>query len=244
MIRSLSAANLLLALAVWTGLDDPESRRSAAAPRRWVGVAEIRRVLATPAVWAIAAVILAAYTAYWGTYYFTPWASDVFGASAAAGGAVGVARNWLKPAGAVGAGLLADRAGVARTVTGCFAALLLAFAFFAAAPESRSPYGLFVAVGAVAALATFGLRGIYYALLEEGGVPRAVTGTATGVVSVVGYTPDIFVPLVGGVILDAYPGEAGYRHFFGLNAIVCGVGLAAALFLVRRASGRKPSAPP
>lgn len=49
-------------------------------------------------------------------------------------------------------------------------------------------------------LVMFGLRALYYALFEEGGVPASLTGTAVGIVSVVGYTPDIFVNYFGGVI--------------------------------------------
>ena len=40
-----------------------------------------------PQVWLIAVVVLSCYSAYWGAYYFTPYASDVFFMSAVAAGA-------------------------------------------------------------------------------------------------------------------------------------------------------------
>jgi MFS family permease len=78
------------------------------------------------------------------------------------------------------------------------------------------------------------MRGIYFALLDEGGIPLAVTGTAAGIISVFGFTPDIFMPLLGGVILDRFPGAEGYRIFFFLVAGLCAIGLIATLILYRK----------
>jgi F0F1-type ATP synthase assembly protein I len=83
------------------------------------------------------------------------------------------------------------------------------------------------------------LRGIYFALLEEGGVPLAVTGTATGIVSVVGFTPDVFMPMVGGVLLDRFPGVLGYRFLFMVIAGLCVLGLAAAVVIRRKYAVQK-----
>jgi MFS family permease len=86
-------------------------------------------------------------------------------------------------------------------------------------------------VMAIAAVAIFALRGIYFALLEEGSVPIAVTGTAGGVVSAVAFTPDIFMPLLSGALRDAYPGAEGYRYLFLITAAICAAGLCAALLI-------------
>jgi sugar phosphate permease len=52
-------------------------------------------------------------------------------------------------------------------------------------------------------------------------VPLAVTGSAVGLVSVIGYTPDVFMGPLMGVLLDRSPGELGHRHVF---AVVAGFG--------------------
>ena len=36
-------------------------------------------------------------------------------------------------------------------------------------------------------------------------------GGLIGVASVIGFTPDVFMPVVSGAILDNYPGLTGYR---------------------------------
>ena len=87
---------------------------------------------------------------------------------------------------------------------------------------------------AIASVAAFGLRGIYFALLEECSIPVALTGTAAGIVSVIGFTPDVFMPLLGGYLLDNYPGEEGYRYLFASIASMSLIGLGAAWMVMRK----------
>ncbi len=48
-----------------------------------------------PSVWFLSVVIMAAYSAYWGSYYFTPYASDVFKMSVVFGGALFSHHRWF-----------------------------------------------------------------------------------------------------------------------------------------------------
>jgi len=235
-------ANIFLGLATWFVIDDASRKESAQEViGRPVGLRDVRAVLRMRAVWLISAVILTAYSAYWGAYYFTPYATDVFMMSVALGGAIGVGKMWLKPFVAPLAGYVADRAGVARTVARCFAVLVLSFLVFAFLPGRAALVPVLIANAAVASVAIFAQRGIYFALLEEGAVPLPVTGTATGLVSVAGYAPDIFMPLLGGVLLDRYPGPRGYRLLFLFIALLCLGGLMAARALDRGGrAGRRP----
>lgn len=200
-------------LVIKPGLSAPES----ALP----DLAAFLRVLKMPHVWLIGFVILSAYGAYWGAYYFTPYASDVFFMSAVAAGAIGAGKVWLKPVSAAIAGFAADRIGVSKAVLIGMVVLTASFLGFTVLPGGSAMIGLMIFNIALASIAIFALRGIYFALLEDCGVPAAVTGTATGVISVIAFTPDVFMPLVGGALLDAYPGETGFRYFFGLITALC-----------------------
>jgi nitrate/nitrite transporter NarK len=199
----------------------------------------IFNVLKLPVVWLTAVVILAAYSAYWGSFYFTPYATDVFLMSVVFGGAIGVGKMWLKPLAAVGAGFLGDKIGISRTIAWSFAVLIVSFSLFAFTPGNPGLVLILVANTAVASTAVFALRGIYYALLEEGGIPGALTGTVAGFVSVIGFTPDVFMPIVGGVLLDRYPAGTGYRVLFGFIAVLCSAGLVASLKILRL--GKRPA---
>jgi len=179
------------------------------------------RVLKMPHVWLIGFVILSIYGAYWGAYYFTPYASDVFLMSAVSAGAIGAGKVWLKPAAAAFAGFAADRFGISKSVEIGIIVLVASFLGFVALPGGSAMVGMMIANIALASVAIFALRGIYFALLEDCGVPTAVTGTATGIISVIAFTPDVFMPLVGGALLDAFPGEPGYRYYFGFITSLC-----------------------
>ena len=86
----------------------------------------------------------------------------------------------------------------------------------------------------ISSMAIFAMRGVYFALLEECRVPLAVTGTAAGVVSLIGFTPDVFMPMVGGVLLDSFSAAKGYRLLFTFTVGLCILGLLAALIILRK----------
>jgi nitrate/nitrite transporter NarK len=241
VILLFALTNIALAVLAWFILEDGASPAAEDAGSR-VGLQEVIEVLKMPAVWLISLVVLTAYSAYWGSYYFAPYASDAYGLSVVLGGAVGVGKMWLKPFAAVGAGFVADRIGVARTVFGFFLIMTAGFVVFSLLPGGEGYLVIMLINASIVSIAIFALRGIYFALLEDGGVAPAVTGTAAGVISAIGFTPDVFMPLVGGLMLDAYPGAEGYRYFYLLVAILCAIGSVAAWMLVRRSS--QPAAMP
>ncbi len=237
VVIGFSAINIAIGVMAWYSLE--ETGREGLDPvEKRIGLQQIVTVLKLPAVWLISIVIMAAYSAYWGSYYFTPYATDVFLMSVVFGGAIGVGKMWVKPLAALGAGFLADRAGISKTVVWCFAVVIVSFGVFIFAPGNSNLVALLIVNTAIASVAIFALRGIYYALLEEGAIPLAVTGTAAGVVSVFGYTPDVFMPLVGGALLDRYPGRVGYNYLFLVIVILSVLGLLSALAIYRSTSKR------
>ena len=58
------------------------------------------------------------------------------------------------------------------------------------------------------------IRALYFAVLQEGNVSIALTGTAVGVISLTGYTPDIFAGPLMGYYLDKFPGLLGHQYVF------------------------------
>jgi len=208
---------------------------------RKVGLPEILGVLKMPIVWLITIVILTAYCGYWGLFRFTPYATDVFALSVTVGAVISVGKMWLKPIAALAAGFVADHFGIAKSMIWLFVLLIGSYCVAAVIPGTSSFVPIMLVSLTVASVTVFAMRGIYFALLEEGGVPATVTGTATGVISAIAFTPDIFMPLVGGALIDQYPGPEGYRYFFFATAGICAVGLLASLLIYFRIV--KPSTP-
>ena len=99
-------------------------------------------------------------------------------------------------------GWVADRLlGIAPSVATCFALLIAAYATFIFVPPSRDLVWLMAANMVISCAAFFALRGIYFALLEESGIPTHMTGTAVGVICFVGFTPEIFMPPLTGWLM-------------------------------------------
>ena len=217
-----SVFTLALGVLAWFTLEDEEDAHK-------IGLSDIIATIKMPVVWLIATVIFTGYCTYWGTFRFTSYATDIFMMSVTIAATISVGKMWLKPMAALVAGFVADKLGIARTVAFLFMVLIISFSVFAVMPGSSAMIPMMLLNIAIASLVVFAMRGIYFALLEEGGVPLAVTGTAAGFVSAIGYTPDIFMPLLGGVLLDTYPGPTGYRYFFFTTAAICAVGLVASL---------------
>jgi hypothetical protein len=60
-----------------------------------------------------------------------------------------------------------------------------------------------------------------------------LTGTAVGLISLIGYTPDIFAGPAMGYLLDSSPGAEGHQHVFWMLAIFSFVGGIAAWYYFR-----------
>jgi len=230
-----ASAALLLGIVVWfVMIDDRGDLNGRQDASSVVKLSDVGKVLKLPIVWLLSIIILAAYSGYWGVMYFTPYATEVFELGSVLGGAIGTAKLWIAASVAVVAGFIADKIGPAKAVLGGFILMTLGFLIFAVMPGQPGLLPLLLVNVAVISCAVYGLRGIYFALLEQGGIPIAVTGTATGTISIIGYTPDIFLPALGGIILDANPGAVGYQYYFLLIAALSAIGLVAAFIVYRK----------
>lgn len=194
-------------------------------------------VLRNPAVWLQGVIVVCAYTGYKGTDDFGLYARDAFGFDDVKSTYVSALSFWVRPLAAFGAGALADRIHASRATLLCFVALIGGDLVIASGVLSPSlPWTLFMAVAGTSA-AVFGLRGVYFALFDEAQVPDALTGTAAGLVSVIGYTPDIFMGPLMGKLTDGYPGALGHQYLFAVLAGFATIGLLATLLFQRLTAG-------
>jgi MFS transporter, GlpU family, inner membrane protein len=206
-----------------------------------ITLSDVGTALRLPIVWLLAIIIFCAYSGYWGAAYFTPYATEIFDLGAVYGGAIGTAKLWVAAAAAIAAGFIADRIGPAKAVLGAFIIMTAGFLIFAVTPGSAGLLPILLINVAVVSTAVYALRGIYFALLEHGGIPIAVTGTATGIISVIGYTPEIFIPTLSGMILDASPGPRGYQNLYLMITALSAIGMAAAYIVHRKVRPPPPN---
>ena len=190
-----------------------------------------------PAVWLNAVIVLCAYVGYKGVDNYSLFAVQAYDIDEVEAAGIVTLAAWVRPIAAVGAGLLGDRFDVTRMLLLAFVLLLASDLLFALNTPVAGATGFLMANIVVACAAVFGLRGLYFALFERVSMPMAMTGSAVGIVSLIGFTPDVFVALVAGMLIDANPGALGHQHFFAFLAAFAGLGVAASLVLMRQVSG-------
>lgn len=190
-------------------------------------------VLSRPLVWAQAVVIVCAYCGFKGLDNYSLYAVQVLDMDEVEGAQFSAYGAYIRPFAAIAAGLFADRWSASKTIGLSFIVLLLSYGMLSVALPVGS--GLTVIYGNifVSFFAVFALRGVYFALLEENKTPAFLTGAAAGMVSFVGYTPEIFFAPITGRILDATPGVGGHQNYFLFLTVVAAIGIAVVAWLLR-----------
>lgn len=190
-------------------------------------------VVTRPLVWAQAAVIICAYCGYKGLDNYSLYAVQVLGMNEVEGAQLSAYGAYVRPFAAVFAGYVADRWSASKTIGLCFVVLLLTYAMLSVALPTGSGLTIIYANIFVSFVAVFALRGVYFALLEDNRTPAFLTGAVVGMVSFVGYTPEIFFSPITGRILDATPGVGGHQNYFLFLAAVAAIGVAVVGWLLR-----------
>ena len=210
-----------------------------------IQIKDVGKVLKIPAVWIVAIIVLSCYSVYIGSTYLTPYLTEILGLSATAAGAIAIIRQYaLQFAAAPIGGTIADKLGsISFVVACCFVLMVAALAGFAFLPSSPAILTVAVILMLLFCAGIFAMRGIYFATLDEcQKVPRSLMGTAIGVVSVIGFFPDVYMNAIVGGLMDAYPGAAGYKHVFLIMLGFAIVGLIASVVLNRTIKKSKKEA--
>jgi hypothetical protein len=198
-----------------------------------------RSVMSTPVIWPQLVIVVSAYVAYKGIDNYVLYAVQGYQLTEVEGSRVAAISGWLRPISAIVAGFLADRVRASRVVLGAFLLLLAGYSLFATLQPAPGLYWLLLGNVAVTSIAVYALHAIYFALVAESSIPLGVTGTAVGIISVIGFTPDIFFGPAMGWLLDNHDIVQGHQLVFTGLLAFAGLGGVASLLLLRqlRAAG-------
>lgn len=216
---------LAIAALVWAVVPD-RAPHDEQADRPGLSLRGVRRAASMPVVWLHAIIVVCAYVGYKATDDFSLLARDALDLDEVAASGIGTLSFWIRAVAAIGAGFLGDRVDSSRVVLWGFVLLIVGSLVIAAGPAPGVGWILITTIVATS-VGIYALRGVYFALLAEGAVPMAATGSAIGLVSVIGFTPDVFMGPLMGVLLDNSPGLEGHQHVFAAVAVFGFVGLAA-----------------
>lgn len=217
--RSTSVFIVLLAVLIYFFLD-VEGKEKNKPKITWNQVIQVLKIRA---VWQQMLFVLCAYVAYKCTDDFSLYAYDIMKFDDAKSGLVATLSLYMRPIAAVSLGFLADRYSVKKMSLWGFG-----FAVFGSLGFFLFDLSVWIYAFAmnltVLSFGIFSLRGLYFAIMEESGIPLKYTGTAVGVVSIIGYTPDIFMGPILGYFLDTFPGLQGHQYLFGFCSVFLIIG--------------------
>jgi len=224
-----AAVTAMAGILVWCLLPDGEDAARRASDNM---LARMLLVLRRPVVWAQAAVVVCAYCGFKGLDNYSLYAVQVLGMDEVEAANFTAYASYLRPVGAIAAGILADRFSASKVVGVAFLLAAFSYGILAFAAPSAALQALIIANILMSFVAVFALRGVYFALLEETHIPPHLTGTTVGLVSVVGFTPEIFFAPITGRILDAAPGLVGHQHYYLFLAGTAVLGLLVVIVLI------------
>ncbi len=184
------------------------------------------KVLKKKTIWLQAIIIVCAYCGFKGVDNYSLYAVKLLKFNEIEAAQFMSYSAYLRPIAAIIFGFLADRFTSSRLVFLGFVLAALGYAFLSVITPQTAWLTIIIINMLITLIAVFGIRGIYFALTHESGVPHHNTGVAVGFVSLLGFTPDVFFYSITGRILDGSQSMQGFQVYF---ILLCGIAIIGAL---------------
>ncbi|MBL6903584.1 MAG: MFS transporter [SAR86 cluster bacterium] len=176
-------------------------------------LADLRTILKHREIWLCAICIVCGYQLFYATYSFSAYLQQNFGLTAVAVGTITVAKLWMRPIGGIAAGFIADWSSPEKVLSILLIAASLSLGIMAFLPTNSAVIFMILVVLLIGFL-TYGVRGVYWATLDGCNIPNQSKGLAIGVISMIGYFPEFYLPLISAPLLEQYPGVLGYQIYY------------------------------
>lgn len=190
---------------------------------------ELKQVLKLPSVWLLMVIILCAYVGYKITDVVSQYANEVMLYDQVRSAKVGTFLQFLRPATGIVVGLLVDRFKITFWLFLSLVFCIVGGVLFASGSIAPSTAVLFFMSVTIVGVGVYAARALYFGVMRVGRIPLVLTGTAVGLISLIGYTPDIFAGPAYGYFLDQYPGEQGHQYVFWMLTAFSSLGAMASL---------------
>ena len=183
-------------------------------------------------IWLCAICLICGYQLFYATYSFSAYLQQHFGLSAVMVGTITLAKLWMRPIGGIAAGFIGDWSNPEKVLSITLVLASIALAMMAFLPAT-SAILLMVSVVLLVGLLTYAVRGLYWATLGGCNISKKIKGLAIGIISMIGYAPESYLPLISAALIEQYPGGLGYKIYY-LIISACGLVGAYAAYLLAR----------
>ncbi|MCI1984686.1 MAG: MFS transporter [Bifidobacteriaceae bacterium] len=194
----------------------------------------VGKALKSPVIWLAAGAMFFVYFFYTGVNYTTPYLTDALGASVGIVSVVGVIRSYgvTLISGPIFGFFSKAAKSPSKVIIGGSLVVVVGLLVLIVLPANSSIVVLAAIIAILLGFISNGVFGIMSGQLTEGKVPLTIFGTATGLLSVVGFLPDTFSSTWFGSLMDSN-GKGAYTQIFWIlaGAAVLAAGFAAALLV-------------
>jgi sugar phosphate permease len=202
-------------------------------PGKDLRIADFFAVAKNPRIWLCALLVFCNYSALIFHGYVTPYLSAAFEVSSSVVATLSVVRTYVMMCiGAFAAGLISDKVGSrVKFMEYGFGGMVIFSIFYLLIPANHNAVWLIVINFVIYGLCLYSVKGLYFSTIDEVLIPKKLAGTASGIISLVGYSGEIYLYTVSGNIVDRGEGLSGYRTCFTMMIILAACGFAIAILL-------------
>ena len=227
-----SAIIFITGLLVHYLMDSDDSKQQNESTKK-ISTKDIKEVLKIKSVWLIMLIIISAYMGYKVTDIYSLYASDVMMFDQLESANIGSLQLYLRPLVCFAISFIALKSKYIDFIIVGFIVMLIGSLLFASGLIKTNMNLIFYFSLIIVATGTYAIRSLYFSIMQEGKIPLIYTGTAVGIISVIGYTPDIFATPGFGYLLDKYPGIYGHQLVFLILTIFSVLGLISSIMFKR-----------
>jgi len=192
-----------------------------------------------PRVWLCGALGICNYSALIFHGYITGYLSNAFGLSDTVVGNLSVIRTYvMMMLGAFVAGFIADKIGSRiKLIKWAFVGMAIFASLYVLIPTHGAGVPLVICNFVVYGLFLYSIKAMYFSTIDEVLVPKRLAGTASGIISLCTYAPEVFLYTVSGNIVDKYVNTAtplrGYHICFIMMAVLSAIGFICGTVLMK-----------
>lgn len=236
-----SVLMLVAGVLAWIFMENDKPQKDTAAGKKEnsLKVKDFVEVAKMPRVWLCGMLGICNYSALIFHGYVTGYLSNAFGLSDTVVGNLSVIRTYfMMMVGAFVAGFVADKIGSRiKFIKYAFIGMAVFASLYVLIPTKGAGIPLVIVNFIVYGLCLYGIKALYFSTIDEVLVPKRLAGTASGVISLVTYAPEMFLYTVSGNMVDKYANTAtplaGYHHCFIAMAILSAIGFVCGFVLLR-----------
>jgi MFS family permease len=183
-------------------------------------------------------IIFMGYIVFWTVYYIGGFLESNVGLDSVTVASIMVVVLWMRPIGGFLGGMLADKFG--RTNVQLVALVIASTCLILAAvlPVSLGQ-AVFFPLVVILAIFFYTIRGTYWSLLGDYKLEAFILGTAIGVVSFIGYLPDVLIPIANTMLWNTFGPQGGYNAYFIMSGLSGFVGVVLVIIFARMIKNKK-----